>query len=279
MSRPYAEVIGDPIAHSKSPLIHNFWLGKLGIDAEYRACHVRPEELQDYFARRRGDAEWRGCNVTVPHKEAATHCVEALLPGYEDIGAINLAVCRNGALFGGNTDLDGVIGPINQYHDKIFNFGNVPPRKVGIIGAGGAARAAIAALKATGWVGEWRIAVRRPERGRMLMDTFGIAGSVVQLTDQDFSGLDILINASTMGMGETQDSPLKLDRLGDQALLFDMVYSPVETGLIRAAQRQGYAVIGGLEMLVGQASSAFHHFFGETPPRGSYAELRALLTA
>ena len=89
MSRPYAEVIGDPISHSKSPLIHNFWLGKLGIDAEYRACHVRPEELADYFAQRREDADWRGCNITVPHKEAATHCVEALLPGYEDIGAIN----------------------------------------------------------------------------------------------------------------------------------------------------------------------------------------------
>ena len=279
LGRPYAEVIGDPIAHSKSPLIHNFWLGKLGIDAEYRACHVRPEELADYFAQRRGDAEWRGCNVTVPHKETATHYVDSLLPGYQDIGAINLVVSRNGALYGGNTDLDGVIGPINQFHDAIFDFNKVPSRKVGIIGAGGAARAAVAALKAAGWVSEWRIAVRRPDRGQALLTAFGIDGKVAQITDQDFAGLDILINASSMGMGETGESPLLLDRLGERALLFDMVYSPLETGLIRAARRQGHTVIGGLEMLVGQAGSAFHHFFGQPAPRGHDAELRALLTA
>ena len=279
MTRLYAEVIGDPIAHSKSPLIHNFWLGKLEIDADYRACHVRPEELADYFARRRGDAAWRGCNVTIPHKETATRYIDALLPGYQDIGAINLAVSRTGELWGGNTDLDGVIGPINQFHDEIFDFGKVPPRKVGIIGAGGAARAAVAALKATGWVGEWRIAARRQDRGQALLDAFGLDGNVVQISDQNFAELDILINASTMGMGDSQDSPLALDRLNDRALLFDMVYSPLETGLIRAGLQQGLTVIGGLQMLVGQASSAFYHFFGERPPREHDAELRALLTA
>ena len=279
MSRPYAEVIGDPIAHSKSPLIHNFWLGKLGIDAEYRTCHVRAEELADYFVRRRGDAEWRGCNITVPHKESATRYVDLLLPGYQDIGAINLAIRRGDALLGGNTDLDGVIGPINQFHDTLFNFGNVPPRKVGIIGAGGAARAAVAALKAIGWVGEWRMAVRRPDRGRAILNAFGLKGSVIQISDQDFSGLDILINASTMGMGETTDSPLMLDKLAERALLFDMVYSPLQTGLIRNARRQGHAVISGLEMLIGQAGSAFNHLFGQPAPREHDAELRALLTA
>jgi shikimate dehydrogenase len=236
-------------------------------------------ELADYFAQRRQDAAWQGCNITVPHKETATRYVDSLLPGYQDIGAINLAVGRDGALLGGNTDLDGVIGPINQFHDAMFNFGKVPPRKVGIIGAGGAARAAVAALRAIGWVGEWRIAVRRPERGQTLLTAFGLDGNVVQISDQDFSGLDILINASTMGMGETADSPLLLDQLAERALLFDMVYSPVETGLIRNARRQGLAVIGGLEMLVGQAASAFHHFFGQPAPRQHDAELRALLTS
>jgi shikimate dehydrogenase len=272
MNRPYAEVIGDPIAHSRSPLIHNFWLSKLGIEAEYRACRVRADELEDYFARRREDAEWQGCNITVPHKEAATHFIDSLLPGYQDIGAINLAICRGGALLGGNTDLDGVIGPINRYHDTIFNFGKVPPRKVGIIGA------AVAALKSTGWVGEWRIAVRRPDRGQALLTAFGLGGKIIPISDQHFSGLDILINASTMGMGEVVDSPLMLDQLADRAVLFDMVYSPLETGMIRAARMQGHAVIGGLEMLVGQAASAFLHFFGQPAPRQHDAELRALLT-
>jgi shikimate dehydrogenase len=278
MSQPYAEVIGDPIAHSKSPLIHNFWLGKLGIDADYRACHMRAEELADYFARKRGDAEWRGCNITVPHKEAATHFIDSLLPGYQDIGAINLAICRGGALLGGNTDLDGVIGPINRYHETIFNFGKVPPRKVGIIGAGGAARAAVAALKAAGWVDEWRIAVRRPDRGQALLTAFGLEGTIIPIADQHFSGLDIVINASTMGMGEIEDSALKLDQLADRAVLFDMVYSPLETGLIRAAREQGLAVIGGLEMLIEQAASAFYHFFGQAAPRKFDTELSALLT-
>src|SRR3990167_7254417 len=92
MSTPYAEVIGDPIAQSKSPAIHNFWLGKLGIDAEYRACHVRPEELEDYFTRRRGDVDWRGCNVTMPHKQAIVPFLGRLDPLAAKIGAVNTVV-------------------------------------------------------------------------------------------------------------------------------------------------------------------------------------------
>ena len=282
MSRPYAEVIGDPISHSKSPLIHNFWLQKLGIDAEYRACHVRPEELADYFTKRRQDKNWRGCNITLPHKEAATQFNDSMLAGYPDIGAINLLVARDGMLCGGNTDCDGVAGAINNFHEGAFNKGQVPPRKVGIIGAGGAARAAVAALKALGWVGEWRIAVRNPERGEALQRSFDLAGSAVAITDEALAGLDIVINASTMGMGEQGDSALTLSSLGDgssQPLLFEMVYFPLETGLIRAARKQGHAVIDGLDMLVTQASGAFAHLFGQSPPRGDDAELRALLMA
>ena len=84
MSKPYAEVIGDPVIQSKSPLIHNFWLGRLEIDAEYRAAHVRPEQLADYLARRRNDTDWRGCNVTMPHKQAVMPLLDELAPGRED---------------------------------------------------------------------------------------------------------------------------------------------------------------------------------------------------
>ncbi len=292
--KPYAEVIGDPISHSKSPLIHNFWLGKLGIDAEYKAFPVKSEGLGEYFAQRRKDEMWRGCNVTVPHKESgmrfvdgplqelAASQVDEMSPGYQSIGAVNVVVPRNGALLGANTDIDGVIGPINSFHDVVFNFGPVPPRSVVIIGAGGAARAAVAALKWRGWVSEWRIAVRRPEAGLKLLTDLELYGSVVEIADADFAGADILINASTMGMGETTDSPLSLSTLGNgssRPLVFDMVYHPLETGLLRAAKKQGHEMIGGIDMLIGQASGAFNLFFGENPPRDSYAELRALLTA
>jgi shikimate dehydrogenase len=282
MSRPYAEVIGDPIAHSKSPLIHNFWLDLLGIDAEYRRSHVLHGELAEFFARRRGDRDWRGCNITVPHKETSRLFVDGLLAGYEDIGAINLALPRGDGLLGGNTDPEGVIGPINAFHGSVFNFQPVSLRKVGIIGAGGAARAAVAALKSLGWVGEWRIAVRSPDKGKALLAAFGLSGSVIPIEDQALAGLDILINASTMGMGEGGDSSLTLAELGHgviQPLLFDMVYYPLETGLIRAARKQGHAIIDGLDMLVGQASGAFTHFFGQRPPRESFSELRRLLIA
>ena len=110
MTTRYAEVIGDPVAHSKSPLIHNFWLGKLGIDAEYRACRVTAENLGDYFAKRHEDANWCGCNITIPHKIAALDHVSD--PGCvrDSIGAINtVARGPEGVLFGTNTDAAGFL--------------------------------------------------------------------------------------------------------------------------------------------------------------------------
>ena len=138
MGRPYAEVIGDPIAHSKSPLIHNFWLEKLGIDAEYRACLVRPDELADYFARRRGDAEWRGCNVTIPHKVSAMEHVRVRKGTRMMVGAINTVVRGpDSRLEGANTDIVGIVRPL----EAIGASGGT----MVVIGAGGAARAAVAA--------------------------------------------------------------------------------------------------------------------------------------
>ena len=113
MNRPFAEVIGDPIAQSKSPAIHGFWLGKMGIDADYRACHVRPDELADYFSARRADPDWRGCNITMPHKQAVLPLLDGLDPAAERIGAVNTVVRRgDGSLIGANTDAPGFIDPL-----------------------------------------------------------------------------------------------------------------------------------------------------------------------
>jgi len=109
----YAEVIGDPIAQSKSPTIHKFWLGKLGIDADYRACHVTAAGLADYFAARRNDPEWRGCNITMPHKQAAMAQVDRIDSLAQRIGAINTVVrSPEGELTGYNTDAAGFLEPL-----------------------------------------------------------------------------------------------------------------------------------------------------------------------
>ena len=137
--RPYAEVIGDPIAHSKSPLIHGFWLERLGIDADYRAVRVRPDELGGYFESRRADPTWRGCNITAPNKQAAlSHVAD---PGgiKDSIGAIN-TVFRDegGAIAGTNTDAAGFWSPISAL--------DLSGKPVAVVGAGGAARAVLFAL-------------------------------------------------------------------------------------------------------------------------------------
>ena len=117
MTSPYAEVIGDPIVQSKSPAIHGYWLGKLGLEADYRACHVTADGLAAYLAERREDPDWRGCNVTMPHKQAVIALLDRLEIGAEMVGAVNTIVPRRRAgrpamLIGSNTDVAGFLEPL-----------------------------------------------------------------------------------------------------------------------------------------------------------------------
>ena len=148
MTRPYAEVIGDPIEQSKSPAIHTFWLDRLGIDAEYRACHVAAADLAAYFERKRTDPDWRGCNVTMPHKQAAMALVDALDPLAARIGAVNTVLRQaDGTLTGCNTDAPGFLEPLRTRLAQTHYF-----RMARVIGTGGAARAIVAALADEGFV-------------------------------------------------------------------------------------------------------------------------------
>lgn len=276
MNRPYAEVIGDPIAHSKSPLIHNFWLQKLGIDAEYRACHVRPNELADYFANRRKDPDWRGCNMTIPHKEAIVGHFDRLWPGTLEIGAINTLIKREGQFFAANTDIAGIIQPLNILLTGLFGSGPLLQQKVAIIGAGGAARAAAAAIRSR--FPDWSICIlaRRPEQAQ----TIDVKADIRPIEDAALTDVTVLINASPLGMIEKP--PLNLSLAAMQGcettkIIFDMVYAPLETALLAEGRRQGFAIIDGLQMLVAQASEAFALFFGVPAPRDHDDELRALL--
>ena len=280
MGRSYAEVIGDPIVQSKSPVIHNFWLAKLGIDAEYRACHVLANELSDYFTQRREDAKWRGCNVTMPHKHAVGGYLDSILGPAQKVGAVNCVyVSRtDGHLVGENSDVDGVLESI-----EALGFQR-PSGTTCLLGTGGAARAALHALTISPAT-EVRIVARDTERAKALLDEFSMLGSVSNFDELSavLTGVDTLINATSLGMNgqpEMPDSVIDgLAALGDDAIVFDMVYAPLETALLVGARRAGLKAIDGLTMLLGQADLAFALFFGQPAPRQHDAELRALLTA
>ncbi|MBW8784456.1 MAG: shikimate dehydrogenase [Novosphingobium sp.] len=269
MSRAYAEVIGDPIAHSKSPAIHNFWLGKLGINAEYRCCHVGPDELAGYVLERRADPDWRGCNVTIPHKQAVLTLLDSIAPDARAIGAVNtVGPCEGGVLLGRNTDVEG----IRRALDGI----EVRGQRAVLLGAGGAARAAAFALKQM-QPATVTVMNRSAAKAEQLLTEFQLDGIALPLGPAPEA--ELVINATSLGMGGQPPLPVTLEQLPAGAAVFDMVYAPLETELLREARRRRLRTIDGLTMLVGQAAAAFSTFFGAEPPREHDAELRALLTA
>jgi shikimate dehydrogenase len=264
----YAEVIGDPISHSKSPLIHGFWLKKLGIVADYHAHHVLADGLGAYFAERKADPQWRGCNVTIPHKQAVLDFVADPGGVRESIGAANTIFRdRDGALVATNTDAAGFFAPISDY-----DWVGAP---VAVIGAGGAARAILFAL-AQADVSDVTLLARSPLKAAALLSHFGLKGKVLPM-DARLPPAALLVNSSPLGM--TGQPPLELDLspLPEDAIVYDIVYTPLETGLLKAARQRDLESVDGLDMLIGQAALAFELFFGKAPPENCEDELRELL--
>lgn len=267
--QPFAEVIGEPIGHSKSPLIHRFWLEAAGIDGDYRKVHVAAEELADHFAKRRSDPAWRGCNVTVPHKVAVLDHVEDRGSLRGSIGAANTILRQDGALVATNTDVGGFYAPIADL--------DLTDRPVTVIGAGGAARAVLFALARMG-VGPVTMLNRNPLKAAALLSAFGLKGGTLPL-EAGVGASALLVNASTLGMAGQPSLDIDLSSLPDDAVVYDLVYTPLETPLLAQARARGMETVDGLEMLVAQAALAFELFFGVAPPRERDDELRALLTA
>lgn len=270
MTGPYAEVIGDPIAQSKSPLIHRFWLQALGIAGDYRATRVSEADLPAFLTERRADPDWRGCNITMPLKQAVLEHVADPGGVRGSIGAANTVLrAEDDALIATNTDAAGFWAPLAEL--------DLTGQPVTVIGAGGAARAVLFALAriATGPV---TLLNRNVLKAAALLAQFGLKGDALSLTAQLPSSA-LVVNASALGM--TGQPPLDLDLSGqpDDCLVYDLVYSPLETGLLAAARARGLDTIDGLEMLIGQAAVAFELFFGAAPPRERDDELRAVLTA
>lgn len=268
-TRPYADVIGDPIAHSKSPLIHNHWLSMLGIDADYRAVHVTTDALPAYFKARRDDPLWRGCNVTVPHKLAVMDQVADPGDVRASIGAMN-TVARDdkGALFGTNTDAGGFYAPIADL--------DLAGQPVVVVGGGGAAQAVLFAL-ARMEVGPVTILNRNVLKASALLARFGLKGRAMPL-ESAIPPAALLVNASILGMKGYPPFAPDLSALPADALVYDLVYAPLVTPLLAVAKARGLETVDGLAMLIGQAAVAFELFFGQSPPDDDTA-LRALLTA
>jgi shikimate dehydrogenase len=276
---PYAEVIGDPIAHSKSPLIHGFWLERLGLAGAYRATHVLPDMLAGYIANRRGDPAWRGCNVTLPHKQAVMRHLDRIDPVAEAIGAVNVIVPEAGELVGYNSDAPGFLEPLRPLLARQHLF-----KLARIIGSGGAARAVAHALWGAGFT---LVAVARDRaKAEALVAPFdpghvhvGDLAEFARPTDfvfDDRAGiLDLVVNASSLGMVGKPPLALDFSHVPPGAIVYDLVYAPLETDLLAEARRRGHIAIDGLDMLIGQAAIAFEKFYGVAPPRGDDAELRA----
>jgi len=270
MSAPFAEVIGDPVAQTRSPQIHRHWLAALGLDGDYRATRVERGELASFLARRRVDSEWRGCNVTIPHKQAVLPLLDAIDAGAAAIGAVNCVVPRPDGLVGCNSDVDGVAAALAG--------AAIEGRKAALIGSGGGARAALRHLLDAG-AAQVSVLVRSPSRAARL------AAERVRILpferfDAALEGASAIVNATPLGMAGAPPMPgpliASVRRHSAGATLLDMVYAPLDTAFLAAGRAGGGTPVDGLVMLVGQARAAFRLLFGEDSPPGDDS-VRALL--
>ena len=280
----YAEVIGDPIAQSKSPTIHHFWLEALGLAGDYRHAHVKAEDLPRYIAERRADADWRGCNVTMPHKQAVIPLIDRLDASAGTIGAVNTIVREaDGTLTGHNTDAAGFLEPLRSFlrHRHLFRMARV-------LGTGGAARAIVSALAGEGFMlvlagrdtGKAEILLAELAEGEHHVAPLDHFAVPTDFAFDDRAGcLDLIVNATSLGMAGQPPLAFDFSHAPPGSIAYDIVTAPLDTPFLREARAAGLRTVDGLEMLVGQAAVAFRLFFGAEPPRDRDAELRALLTA
>ncbi|KIL97881.1 Shikimate 5-dehydrogenase I alpha [Paramagnetospirillum magnetotacticum MS-1] len=267
-----AGVLGWPVSHSRSPRLHGFWLKQWGIDGAYLPLAVAPENLECVI-RALPRMGFRGANVTVPHKEAVMRLVDHLDPLARRIGAVNTLVVRDdGSLEGRNTDAYGFFENLRQ-GCPAWTASSGP---AAVIGAGGAARAVVAALADAG-VPEIRLANRSRERAEALAADLGGPVKVVEWSERAgmLDGCALLVNTTTLGMTGQSDLDLDLAALPTTAVVNDIVYVPLETDLLVRARARGNATVDGLGMLLHQAVPGFEAWFGQKPQVSH--ELRAFV--
>lgn len=257
-----AGVAGWPIAHSRSPAIHNYWLEKHGIDGIYVPLAVPPESFER-AVRALPCLGFKGVNVTAPHKEAAFRAMDETDQLSARMGAVNTVVVRaDGSLRGENSDVSGFLEALKEGNPG-WRGGDGPAV---VVGAGGAARAVVAALEDSG-ASEIRLVNRTPERAAALA---AVAGPVVEpraweARTEALDGAALLVNTTPLGMAGRPALDLELSRLPAEATVCDIVYAPLETPLLAAARARGNVVVDGLGMLLHQARPGFRAWFGRDP--------------
>ena len=256
-------VIGDPVAHSLSPLLHQTMIDQTGAAYRYDVRTVRPEELP-VFVRWAKDGGCAGFNVTMPHKEAIRPLLDEVDTTAASCGAVNTVCIREGRAIGHNTDGTGFL-------DSLAGQGFYPQgRTVLLLGAGGAAKAVGHALAAAG-AGRIIVCARRLERAAALAAQLPGCGEGIVLAQdaiqQAAAACDLLVNATPLGMaGSPAFARLDfLQAMPPHAVVYDLVYHPRRTALLEAAARQGLRTVGGIDLLIRQAVRAFTFFTGETP--------------
>jgi shikimate dehydrogenase len=268
-----AGVVGDPVAHSLSPRIHGAWIAAAGLDAAYVPLRVAPDHFGAFVQGLRGGVV-RGLNVTIPYKEEALALADEADLMARSSGAANLLVFHpDGKIEARNTDGLGLLYAFARQAPKL----DLTAAPVVVIGAGGAARGACAALVTAG-VPQIRIVNRTWARAAALAKAFPRAkaidyGDMVKA----FKGAGAVVNATSCGLNGVDDLLAPMAPLPDTAVVMDMVYKPLRTGLARAARARGLTVVDGLSMLIGQAIPSFEAFYGRPPPQD--VDVRALALA
>ncbi len=263
-----AAVIGDPIAQSLSPKMHNFWLKKHGINGSYEAKHVKSEELEKAIESM-VDEGYAGFNVTIPHKETMFNLCKTKTAKASLTKAINTVTLNNGALCGDNSDCDGFLKNLQFFYP---NF-SIKDKNIFLIGAGGAARAILYATIESGAKNIF-ITNRSATKAQILIKDFTDfaeqKNSQLHFCNkeqfaQNLDKCDLLINSTSLGMTGQEELDLDLQQLNPSAIVYDIVYKPLITKLLQNAKNRGNKIVTGLGMLAFQGAVGFESWFGQKP--------------
>lgn len=256
-----AGVVGHPVKHSRSPIIHGYWLEQFGINGRYDRYDIKPEDFS-HFVKTLSEQGLQGVNVTIPHKEAAFLALDEATDRARRLKAANTLWFENGKLWGDNTDSLGFLANLDQSHPGW----DITAKSALILGAGGAARAIIAGLQERN-IENITIVNRTRERAEELALMSGGQVAVAEWSKLSvpLESADLVVNTTSLGMSGQPDLALSLDPLGKSALVTDIVYVPLETNLLKQARLRGNPVVDGLGMLLHQAVPGFEHWFGKRP--------------
>jgi shikimate dehydrogenase len=259
VSKAITGLIGHPVKHSLSPRIHRYWLQKHAIEGDYMLWDTPPETLETQVKNLR-DLAALGFNITVPHKQAIIEFLDDIDDTARRIGAVNSVTNKNGRLVGTNTDAYGCIANLQE------NLGDLTPYldHVVILGAGGAARAVIVALKDAGAT-RLTIMNRTQQTAEFLAKEFDCGTEGWNVDNKIKIGATLLVNTTSLGMQGKEPLHIDISGLADHAAVHDIVYAPLETPLLREASEQGFATVDGLGMLLYQAQKAFASWHGVEP--------------